>query len=87
MKRLSNGRYLKERQLGPYMEHYRSLEHPQREWSSLSPSCTTTFWTGGSGGSETDVHSKIIVKAALDLQPRGERNRSNWFSENKTELF
>jgi hypothetical protein len=24
MKRLSNGRYLKERQLGPYMEHYRS---------------------------------------------------------------
>jgi hypothetical protein len=22
MKRLSNGRYLKERQLGPYMEHY-----------------------------------------------------------------
>jgi hypothetical protein len=23
MKRLSNGRYLKERQLGPYMEHYR----------------------------------------------------------------
>ena len=24
MKRLSNGRYLKERQLGPYMEHYHS---------------------------------------------------------------
>jgi hypothetical protein len=24
MKRLSNGRYLKERQLSPYMEHYRS---------------------------------------------------------------
>jgi hypothetical protein len=25
MKRLSNVRYLKEWQLGPYMEHYRSL--------------------------------------------------------------
>jgi hypothetical protein len=34
-----------------------------------------------------NVLSEIIVKAALDLQPRGERNRSNWFSENKTKLF
>jgi hypothetical protein len=65
MKRLSNGRYLKERQLGPYMEHYCSLEHPQRKWSSLSPSCTTSFWTGGSGGSETEVFYLKTAKRAI----------------------
>jgi hypothetical protein len=27
MKRLSNGRYLKENQLGPYLEHYRLHRH------------------------------------------------------------
>jgi hypothetical protein len=34
-----------------------------------------------------DVLSEIIEKAALDLQPRGERNRPDWFSENETKLF
>jgi hypothetical protein len=34
-----------------------------------------------------DVLSKIREKAALDLQPRGERNRPDWFSENETKRF
>jgi hypothetical protein len=34
-------------------------------WPSLSPSCTTTLWTEGSGGSETEVLYRKTVKCTI----------------------
>jgi hypothetical protein len=56
---------------------------------SLNPAINALLSESKSGPERQsfDVLSEIIEKAALDLQPRGERNHPDWFSENETKLF